>query len=120
MARQLGLSQAHPRFRTHLTPTGASWLNLVERWFAELTNKRIRRGEHRPVQALEKDIRYRGRAGGAVPGVVRESGAGTAIQAPAKLAGGRALGGQRDDHLIGQPGRGPLGDEPTACREAGR
>ncbi|MDF9811691.1 IS630 family transposase [Streptomyces sp. SPB162] len=48
---------AHPRFRLHFTPTGSSWLNLVERWFAELSNKRIRRGVHRSVQALERDIR---------------------------------------------------------------
>jgi transposase len=48
---------AHPRFHLHFTPTGASWLNLVERWFAELTNKRIRRGVHKTVPALEKDIR---------------------------------------------------------------
>ncbi len=34
----------HPRFKLHFTPTGASWLNLVERWFRELTDKRIRRG----------------------------------------------------------------------------
>jgi len=38
-------------------PTGSSWLNLVERWFAELTNKQIRRGVHRSVHALETDIR---------------------------------------------------------------
>ncbi|MGP3685603.1 IS630 family transposase [Streptomyces sp. IBSNAI002] len=48
---------AHPRFHLHFTPTGSSWLNLVERWFAELTTKRIRRGVHKSVQALEKDIR---------------------------------------------------------------
>jgi transposase len=48
---------AHPRFHLHFTPTGSSWLNLVERWFAELTNKRIRRGVHTSVQALEDDIR---------------------------------------------------------------
>lgn len=48
---------AHPRFHLHFTPTSSSWLNLVERWFAELTNKQIRRGVHRSVQALEKDIR---------------------------------------------------------------
>jgi transposase len=48
---------AHPRFHLHFTPTGSSWLNLVERWFAELTSKRIRRGVHRSVQALDKDIR---------------------------------------------------------------
>ncbi|WP_405681427.1 IS630 family transposase [Streptomyces sp. NBC_00868] len=47
----------HPRFHLHFTPTGSSWLNLVERWFAELTNKQIRRGVHKSVQALEKDIR---------------------------------------------------------------
>jgi hypothetical protein len=33
-----------PRFHVHFTPTYGSWINLVERWFAELTNKRIRRG----------------------------------------------------------------------------
>ncbi|MET8508732.1 IS630 family transposase [Streptomyces sp. NPDC004787] len=48
---------AHPRFHLHVTPTGSSWLNLVERWFAELTNKQIRRGVHKTVQALEQDIR---------------------------------------------------------------
>ncbi|MEV6125149.1 IS630 family transposase, partial [Streptomyces sp. NPDC052077] len=48
---------ARPRFHMHFTPTSSSWLNLVERWFAELTNKRIRRGVHKSVQALEKDIR---------------------------------------------------------------
>jgi transposase len=47
----------HPRFHLHFTPTGSSWLNLVERWFAELTNKQIRRGVHKSVQALERDIR---------------------------------------------------------------
>lgn len=34
----------HPRFVLHFTPTSSSWLNLVERWFAELTNKKLRRG----------------------------------------------------------------------------
>ncbi|WP_328885022.1 IS630 family transposase [Streptomyces sp. NBC_00316] len=48
---------AHPRFHMHFTPTSSSWLNLVERWFAELTAKQIRRGVHKSVQALEKDIR---------------------------------------------------------------
>jgi transposase len=46
----------NPRFHLHFTPTGASWLNLVERWFAELTNKRIKRGARTSVQALERDI----------------------------------------------------------------
>ena len=35
---------AHPRYQRHFVPTSASWLNLVERWFAEITRKRIRRG----------------------------------------------------------------------------
>jgi transposase len=47
----------HPRFHLHFTPTGASWLNLVERWFAELTTKKIKRGAHTSVQGLERDIR---------------------------------------------------------------
>lgn len=46
-----------PRFHLHFTPTYGSWLNLVERWFAELTNKRIRRGVFRSVKELEKAIR---------------------------------------------------------------
>jgi len=46
---------AHPRFRLHFTPTLASWLNLVERWFAELTQKQLRRGAHRSVHALNTD-----------------------------------------------------------------
>lgn len=48
---------AHPRFHLHFTPTSSSWLNLVERWFAELTHKKLKRGVHRSVQALERDIR---------------------------------------------------------------
>lgn len=48
---------AHPRFHLHFTPTSSSWLNLVERWFAELTQKNLKRGVHRSVQALERDIR---------------------------------------------------------------
>ncbi|MFJ6752118.1 IS630 family transposase [Streptomyces sp. NPDC091266] len=48
---------AQPRFHLHFTPTGSSWLNLVERWFAELTQKKLRRGIHRSVQALERDVR---------------------------------------------------------------
>jgi transposase len=47
---------AHPRFHLHFTPTSSSWLNLVERWFAELTNRKLRRSTHRSVKALEDDI----------------------------------------------------------------
>ena len=45
-----------PRFHLHFTPTYGSWINLVERWFAELTNKRIRRGVFRSVKELEAAI----------------------------------------------------------------
>jgi transposase len=45
-----------PRFHLHFTPTGASWINLVERWFATLTEKQIRRGVHRSTRALETAI----------------------------------------------------------------
>jgi len=47
----------HPRFHVHFTPTGSSWINQVERWFGYLTDKKIRRGVHKSVQALEADIR---------------------------------------------------------------
>lgn len=46
-----------PRFHVHFTPTYGSWLNLVERWFAELTTKQLRRGAHRSVRELEAAIR---------------------------------------------------------------
>jgi transposase len=46
----------HPRFHLHLTPTYSPWLNLVERWFAELTNRKLRRSAHRSVAELEADI----------------------------------------------------------------
>jgi transposase len=49
---------AHPRVQLHFTPTYSSWLNLVERWFAELTTKWLRRGSHRSVQELEHSIRH--------------------------------------------------------------
>ena len=48
---------AHPRFVLHFTPTSSSWLNLVERWFSELTNKKLKRGTHRSVHQLNADIR---------------------------------------------------------------
>lgn len=44
--------ESHPRFHLHFTPTSASWLNLVERFFAEITNKRIRRGSFNNVKTL--------------------------------------------------------------------
>jgi transposase len=46
----------HPRFHLHFTPTYSSWMNLVERWFAELTNKWLRRGTHRSTKELEASI----------------------------------------------------------------
>jgi len=47
----------HPRYHLHFTPTSASWLNLVERWFAEITRKRIRRGTFTSVPDLISAIR---------------------------------------------------------------
>jgi transposase len=47
----------HPRFSFHFTPTYGSWINLVERWFAELTTKWLRRGTHRSVRELTASIR---------------------------------------------------------------
>lgn len=49
--------QRHPRFVFHFTPTYSSWLNLVERWFAELTTKWIKRGTHRSVRELTASIK---------------------------------------------------------------
>ena len=46
----------HPRFKLHFTPTSASWLNLVERFFAEITSRRIRRGSYSSVDDLEATI----------------------------------------------------------------
>ena len=46
----------HPRFQLHFTPTYSSWLNLVERWFAELTSKWLQRGTHRSVAELTSSI----------------------------------------------------------------
>src|SRR5436309_4665726 len=47
----------HPRFHLHFTPTGSSWINQVERWFAFLTTQLLQRGVHKSVVALEKDVR---------------------------------------------------------------
>jgi len=48
--------EKHPRFKLHFTPTSASWLNLVELFFAEITSKRIRRGSYTSVGDLEAAI----------------------------------------------------------------
>ena len=47
---------AHPRFHPHFTPTGSSWINQVERWFGFLTDQLLRRGVHKSVQTLEKEV----------------------------------------------------------------
>jgi transposase len=47
----------HPRYQLHFTPTSGSWLNLVERWFAILSQRQIKRGSHRSTLELEKAIR---------------------------------------------------------------
>lgn len=50
-----------PRYHIHLTPTSASWLNLVEVWFALLTSKQLKRGVHPSIDSLEQAIhRYVG------------------------------------------------------------
>jgi len=46
----------HPRYTFHFTPTSSSWLNLVERWFAELTNRKLRRSAHRSIKELIADL----------------------------------------------------------------
>jgi transposase len=47
----------HPRFHLHFTPTGASWINLVESWFSVFTRKRLKRSAHRSTRSLEQTIR---------------------------------------------------------------
>lgn len=47
-----------PRYHVHFTPTSSSWLNQIERWFAEITRKRIRRGTFRSVRDLTKAIQH--------------------------------------------------------------
>lgn len=49
--------ERHPRFHMHFTPTYSSWLNQVERLFAEITRQMLQRSDHRSVQALERDVR---------------------------------------------------------------
>ena len=46
----------HPRFHIHFTPTYSSWINLVERWFSALTEKKLRRSTHKSVRRLERDL----------------------------------------------------------------
>jgi transposase len=48
----------HPRYHLHFTPTGSSWINLVERWFATLTERQLRRGAHRSTRELEAALRH--------------------------------------------------------------
>jgi transposase len=55
-ARVKGWLARHPRFHVHFTPTGASWLNLVERLFAEVTERCVRRGSYRAVRKLEEAL----------------------------------------------------------------
>jgi hypothetical protein len=51
------MATAPPPVPPALPPTSASWLNLVERWFAELTNRKLRRSAHHSVVDLERDVR---------------------------------------------------------------
>jgi len=47
-----------PRYHLHFTPTGSSWINLVERWFATLTERQLRRGTYRSTQELESALKH--------------------------------------------------------------
>jgi transposase len=58
---------ARPRYHLHFTPTGSSWLNQVERWFAEITRKQIRRGTFRSVRELIRSIQKYIRQNNKVP-----------------------------------------------------
>jgi transposase len=49
---------AHPRFHVHFTPTSASWLNLVERFFSQLSQRWVKRGAHTSTKDLEDSIRH--------------------------------------------------------------
>src|SRR5205085_7509091 len=55
-ARVQSWLKRHPRLHLHFTPTSSSWLNLIERWFREITDKRIRRGVFHSVKELERAI----------------------------------------------------------------
>jgi hypothetical protein len=57
----------HPRYRVHVTPTSGSWLNLVERLFAEITERCVRRGSHTAVAHLEKPMLDSVRSATAIP-----------------------------------------------------
>jgi hypothetical protein len=48
---------SRPRWHVHFTPTASSWVNMAERFFAEITEKQIRRGVHRSTEELENAIR---------------------------------------------------------------
>jgi len=54
-------SLRHPRFHLHFTPTGGSWLNLVERWFALLTEKQLRRGTRELQDAIRAYLDHHNR-----------------------------------------------------------
>ena len=66
---------SRPRWHVHFTPTASSWVNQVERFFADITEKQIRRGVHRSTAELETAIRSYLDEGGAVPLVGRIRGA---------------------------------------------
>jgi hypothetical protein len=53
----LSWPKRHPRFHLHSTPTSSSWLIVIERWFRDLTQNRIRHGVFKSVAALEQAIR---------------------------------------------------------------
>jgi transposase len=54
---ELANGTKRPRYQVHFTPTGGSWLNQVERWFALLTQRALKRGSHTSIIQLERAIR---------------------------------------------------------------
>ena len=92
----------HPRFHLHFTPTGSSWLNLVERWFGELTTKKIKRGAHRSSQNSNKTSKPGSKPGTKTPAPTSGSRPPTRSLPPSPDT---AHGSLRQDTRLPQPPR---------------
>ena len=89
-----------PRYHVHFTPTSASWINQVERWFALLTERALRRGVHRSVAELERDIRAYIQATNAEPKPFRWVKSADDILASVKRFCLRTLGADTTDEAL--------------------
>ena len=89
-----------PRYHVHFTPTSASWINQVERWFALLTERALRRGVHRSVAELERDIRAYIQATNAEPRPFRWVKSADDILASVKRFCLRTLGADTTDEAL--------------------